>query len=66
VATGAACTSGSLSPSPVILALGLPPAQAREAVRFSLGRETTEEELDHAAEVVTQVVARARASAISP
>jgi cysteine desulfurase len=62
VATGAACTSGSLSPSPVILALGLSAAQAREAVRFSLGRETTEEDVDHAADVVAQVVARVRAA----
>ena len=37
VSTGAACTSGSLAPSPVLLALGLPPDRAREAVRFSLG-----------------------------
>jgi cysteine desulfurase len=62
VSTGSACTSGSLSPSPVILGLGLPPAQAREAVRFSLGRETTEAEVDRAAEVVAQVVARVRAA----
>jgi cysteine desulfurase len=60
VSTGAACTSGSLSPSPVVLALGLAPAGAREAVRFSLGRETTEAEVDRAAALVELVVARVR------
>src|SRR5204863_2025789 len=43
VSTGAACTSGSVAPSPVLLALGLPAARAREAVRFRLGPGTTEE-----------------------
>jgi cysteine desulfurase len=62
VSTGAACTSGSLAPSPVLLALGLPPERAREAVRFSLGRETTEAEIDRTAEVTAEVVARVRAA----
>ena len=66
VSTGAACTSGSLSPSPVILALGLPPARAREAVRFSLGRESTEAEVDRAAALVELVVARVRAAGGAP
>jgi len=63
VSTGAACTSGSLAPSPVVLALGLAPDRAREAVRFSLGRENTAEEVDRAAAVTAQVVARVRESA---
>jgi cysteine desulfurase len=63
VSTGAACTSGSLAPSPVLLALGLAPGQAREAVRFSLGPENTEEEIDRAARVTASVVARVRAAA---
>jgi cysteine desulfurase len=62
VSTGAACTSGTVAPSPVLLALGLPPAQAREAVRFSLGPENTEEEIDRAAAVTAAVVARVRAA----
>jgi cysteine desulfurase len=61
VSTGAACTSGSLAPSPVLLALGLPPADAAEAVRFGLGRTTTEAEVDHVAELVPEMVARVRA-----
>ena len=40
--TGAACTSGSIEPSPVLLGLGMAAEQAREAVRFSLGPPTTE------------------------
>lgn len=66
VSTGAACTSGSLAPSPVLLALGLPPERAREAVRFSLGRDTTAEEVDRAAAVTAQVVARVREAAGLP
>ncbi len=62
VSTGSACTSGSLSPSPVLLALGLTAAAARQAVRFSLGRDTTEEDIDRAAEVTAQVVGRVRAA----
>ncbi len=62
VSTGAACTAGTLSPSPVLLAMGLPPEQAREAVRFSLGRDTTPEDVDRAAAATQTVVARVRAA----
>jgi cysteine desulfurase len=62
VSTGAACTSGSLRPSPVLLGLGLTAEQARQAVRFSLGPENTEEEIDRAALLTAQVVARVRAA----
>lgn len=62
VSTGAACTSGTLEPSPVMLALGLSPARAREALRFSLGRSTTAAEVDRAAAVTGQVVSRVRAA----
>jgi len=58
--TGAACTSGSIEPSPVLLGLGYPPEQAREAVRFSLGRTTTAAEVDYVLEILPAIVERAR------
>ncbi len=51
--SGSACASGSIEPSHVLLALGLPLPLARAAVRFSLGRDTTVEDLAYAAEAVT-------------
>lgn len=64
--TGAACTSGSVQPSPVLLALGLSPHEARSAVRFSLGRSTTAAEIDAVLERLPPIVARARAHAPPP
>jgi cysteine desulfurase len=61
VSTGAACTSGSVQPSPVLLGLGLSADRAREAVRFSLGRTTTAAEIDAVLERLPAIVARARA-----
>ncbi len=58
--TGAACTSGSVQPSPVLLGLGYPPDQAREAVRFSLGRSTTTEDIETVLARLPAIVARAR------
>ena len=52
VSTGSACTSGSMEPSHVLAALGLPPRLAQGTVRFSLGRNTTEAEID---EVITKL-----------
>jgi tRNA (5-methylaminomethyl-2-thiouridylate)-methyltransferase len=60
VATGAACTSGSLAPSAVLLALGLSPRAAAEALRFSLGRDTTAAEIDRVAALVPEIIARVR------
>ena len=57
---GAACSSGSLDPSPVLLAMGVPPDNAHGSVRFSLSRFTTEEEIDDAIAIVTETVARFR------
>jgi cysteine desulfurase len=62
VSSGAACSSGTQAPSTVLLALGLPPARAREAVRFSLGPENTAAEVDRAAVATAEVVARVRAA----
>lgn len=54
--TGSACASGSMLPSPVLRAMGLPPERLHSALRFSLSVERTEAELDRAAELVTQEV----------
>ena len=64
VSSGSACSSGSLEPSHVILALGTPVELAHSSIRFSLGRETTEEEIDYTVEVLKKTVERLRA--ISP
>jgi len=56
----AACTSGSVQPSPVLLALGYPPTQAREAIRFSLGRSTTADEIERVLAILPGIVERAR------
>ena len=61
-AAGAACSSGSLEPSPVLLAQGIPEPVAHGSVRFSLSRYTTDEEIDYATTVVPQVIARLRES----
>lgn len=60
VSNGSACVSGSLQPSHVLLALGLPVAEARCAVRFSVSKDTTEHEVAQAAEVLAEIVAMMR------
>lgn len=57
---GAACSSGSLEPSPVLLAMGLDEATAGASIRFSLSRETTEEEVREGAAIVAEVAASLR------
>ena len=59
--SGSACTSGSLDPSHVLLALGLPHEIAHGSLRLSLGADNTEEEVDHILKVVPEVVAYLRA-----
>jgi len=59
--TGSACSSASLEPSHVLLALGLSPEQAHGSLRFSLGKWTTEEEIERVLEVLPRVVAKLRA-----
>ncbi|HEY2903700.1 MAG TPA: tRNA 2-thiouridine(34) synthase MnmA [Polyangia bacterium] len=66
VSTGAACTSGSLSPSAVLLALGLSPAHAGEAVRISLGRTTTDADVDRLLAQLPPIVARLRGGTDAP
>lgn len=60
VSSGSACSSGAVEPSHVLLAMGLTPEQARSSVRFSLGPENTEEEVDGLIEAVEASVAHLR------
>ena len=60
-ATGSACSSSTLESSHVLLALGLSHEQAHGSLRFSLGRETTEEDIDLLLEVLPRIVAKLRA-----
>jgi cysteine desulfurase len=64
VSTGAACSSGAIEPSHVLIAMGLGPDQARASIRFSLGKQSTEADVDFALALVPECVARLRA--ISP
>jgi cysteine desulfurase len=59
---GAACSSGSLDPSPVLLAMGVPPRVAHGSIRLSISRLTTDEEIAHAAEAIPACIARLRRS----
>jgi cysteine desulfurase len=57
---GSACSSGALEPSRVIMNMGIPSKQARSAIRFSVGRNTTQEEIFEAAEIIKKIVKRLR------
>ncbi|KPK21387.1 MAG: cysteine desulfurase [Dehalococcoidia bacterium SG8_51_3] len=59
--TGSACTSADTSPSHVLTALGLDPLQAHSSLRFSLGKWTTEEEIDRMLNTLPRIVANLRA-----
>jgi len=60
---GSACTTGSTDPSHVLTALGYPEDEARGSLRLSLGRTTTDAELDEAVEIVPRVIADSRSAA---
>jgi cysteine desulfurase len=60
VSTGAACSSGAIEPSHVLLAMALRNDRARSSVRFSLGKQTTAEDIDYALALVPETVARLR------
>jgi cysteine desulfurase len=63
--SGSACAAGSSEPSHVLTALGFPPELARGALRFSLGRETTAEEIDHVIAALPEIVASLRGAPVA-
>lgn len=60
VSSGSACSSGSSEPSHVLLAMGIPGDLCQSALRFSLGRDNTREEVDYVIEILPGIVARLR------
>jgi cysteine desulfurase len=60
VSTGSACSSGSLEPSHVLRAMGLPNNRARNSLRFSLGGSTTDAEVNFVVGVLPGLVAKLR------
>ncbi len=58
---GSACSSGSINPSHVLTAMGVTREEARASLRFSLGRTTTNNGIDHALEIINRTVAKLRA-----
>ena len=61
--TGSACHSGSVELSPVLKAMKIPPQIGMGAIRFSLGRPTTREEIESTVALLTKAVAQSHASA---
>jgi len=60
VSTGSACSSGTLEPSHVLKAMGLPSHRAQNSIRFSLGASNTEEQIDHVIEILPRIVTKLR------
>jgi cysteine desulfurase len=60
VSSGSACSTGAVEPSHVLVAMGVPRELALGAIRFSLGRESTREDIERAVEVMPAVVAKVR------
>jgi cysteine desulfurase len=60
VSTGAACSSGAIEPSHVLVAMGLRPDRARASIRLSLGKQNTAEEIDIALALVPETITRLR------
>ena len=64
VSVGSACSSGTLAPSPALLALGLSREDARSVVRFSLSRQTTDAEIGRVLEILPGLVGEVRRAAL--
>lgn len=62
VSTGSACTAGSVEASHVLLAMGLDEKRARSAIRFSLGRFTTDDQIEYVLDSLPRIVSRLRKS----
>jgi len=60
VSTGAACSSGAIEPSHVLIAMGMRPARARASIRFSLGKQNKAEDAEFALSLLPETVARLR------
>ena len=58
---GSACSSGSINPSHVLTAMGVTRDEARSSLRFSLGRTTTDADIDRALEIIPRIIAKLRA-----
>ena len=59
--TGSACSSESLEPSHVLLALGLPAEESHGSLRFTLGRDNTEEDVDYLIKELSPIIDKLRA-----
>ena len=65
ISTGAACASGSMEPSHVLLAMKLPRSRVQSALRFSLSRLTQDDDIDYVLETVPEVVNRMRRMSVA-
>jgi cysteine desulfurase len=59
--SGSACTSGTLEPSHVLLAMGIPPEIAHSSLRLTMGRSTTREDVDYVIDILPSIASRLRA-----
>jgi len=58
--SGSACTLGILEPSHVLAAMGIPPELSHGSIKFSLGKETTSQDIDYVLEVLPEIISRLR------